>query len=105
MAGHNHAIIVDAIQTQGGHPGNVYQLQVGDLQYTCHSGSTHDLSLSGALDLGRALGMRLPPNEAIALVAVEVEDVLEFGETCTPAVRAAIPCAADAVLAELGINQ
>jgi hypothetical protein len=32
-----------------------------------------------------------------------VEDVLEFGETCTPAVTAAIPCAADAVLSELGI--
>lgn len=103
MAGYGHAIIVDAIQTQGGNPGDIYQLQIGELQYTRHSGSTHDLSLSGALALGRALGMSLPPDEAIDLIAIEVEDVLEFGEACTPAVTAAIPGAADAVLSKLGI--
>jgi len=103
MAGHSHAVIVDAIQTRGGRPGDVYQLQIKDLQRTLHSGSTHDLSLPGALALGRALGMSLPHDEDIVLIAIEVEDVLDFGEVCTPAVMAAIPCAADAVLAELGV--
>ncbi len=103
MAGYSHAVIVDAIQTRGGRPGQIYQLQIDDLQRTLHSGSTHDLSLPGALALGRALGMSLPHDEDIVLIAVEVEDVLDFGETCTPAVMAAIPCAADAVLAELGV--
>jgi Ni,Fe-hydrogenase maturation factor len=46
--------------------------------------------------------MNLPPDEAIVFIAVEVEDVLGFGETCTPAVTAAIPRAVEAVLAELG---
>ncbi len=103
MAGHSHAVIVDAIQTRGGRPGDVYQLQIDDLQGTMHSGSTHDLSLPDALALGRALGMSLPPKEAIVLIAVEVEEVLDFGETCTPAVMEAIPSAVDAVLAKLGV--
>ncbi len=103
MAGHSHAVIVDAIQTRDGRPGEIYQLQLDDLQRTLHSGSTHDLSLPGARALGRALGMSLPHDEDIVLIAVEVKDVLDFGETCTPAVMAAIPLAADAVLAELRV--
>ena len=71
-------------------------------EWSDRSGSAHDLSLLGALALGRVLGMNLPPDEAIVLIAVEVEDVLGFGETCTPAVPAAIPRAVEAVLAELG---
>jgi Ni,Fe-hydrogenase maturation factor len=71
-------------------------------EWSDRSGSTHDLSLLGALALGRVLGMNLPPDEAIVFIAVEVEDVLGFGETCTPAVTAAIPRAVEAVLAELG---
>ena len=101
MAGYDHAVLVDAIQTQDGRPGDIYRLHASDLQRSVHSGSSHDLSLSGALALGRALGMRLPSDEAIVLIAVEVEDILTFGETCTPAVISAIPCAVEAVLAEL----
>jgi len=102
MDGYDRAVVVDAIQTRDGRPGDVYRLHAGDLPWTLHSGSTHDLSLSGALALGRALGMTLPPDEAIVLIAVEVEDVLGFGETCTPTVTAAIPRAVEAVLGELG---
>ena len=46
-------------------PGNVYRLGPGDLQASLHSGSTHDLSLPGALDLGRRLGMKLPGDERL----------------------------------------
>lgn len=64
-----------------------------------HSGSTHDLSLSAAL--GREMGMALPGDEDIVIIAVEAGDVLTFGEACTPAVAAAIPRAVQAVVAEL----
>jgi len=91
LASHDRAILIDAIQTPGGKPGAIYRLRVSDLRSSRHSGSTHDLTLSGALTLGRALGMALPLDEAIEIVAVEVEDVLTFGEGCTPRVEAAIP--------------
>jgi len=99
LAGYERVILVDAIQTPEGRPGEIYLLHPNDLRASLHSGSTHDLSLPGALALGRQLGLRLPADEALTIVAVEVNDVLTFGESCTPAVAAAIPVAVEAVLA------
>ena len=98
LEGHRRAILVDAIQVAGAAPGHISRLRVGDLGTSRHSGSSHDLTLPGALTFGRLLGMELPEDEAISIVAVEVEDVLTFGEGCTPAVGAAIPKAADLVI-------
>ena len=102
IAGYERVIIVDAIQSPDGKPGDVHRLRPGDLRASLHSGSTHDLSLTGALALGRGLDVALPADEDIVIIAVEAGDVLIFGEECTPAVAAAIPRAAEAVLAELG---
>jgi hydrogenase maturation protease len=116
LAGHERIIIVDAIQTRGGQPGDIYRfkqtsgngrlrpLHPDDFCASLHSGSTHDLSLCGALALGRGMGMVLPADEDILIIAIEVEDVLNFGEQCTPAVAAAVPCAVEAVLDELGVG-
>jgi hydrogenase maturation protease len=101
IAGYERVIMVDAIQTRDGKPGNIYRLHPNGLKGSLHSGSTHDLSLSGALALGRSMGMTLPDDEFISIIAIEVEDVLTFGETCTPAVAAAIPRAVEAVLTNL----
>jgi hydrogenase maturation protease len=98
LAGYERVILVDAIQTPDGQPGETYRLHPNDLRTTLHSGSTHDLSLPGALTLGRQLGLALPTDEAVTIVAVEVEDVLTFGESCTPAVAAAIPGAIEMVM-------
>ncbi len=101
LAGFDRVIIVDAIQTPGGRPGEVHRLGVGDLWTSLHADSTHDLSLRGALTLGRELGLPLPADEAITILAIEVEDVLTFGEACTPHVQAAIPSIVQAVVDEL----
>lgn len=101
LSGYERVIIVDAIQTPGGKPGEIHRLHPGDLRASLHAGSTHDLSLTAALALGREMGMALPADEDIVIIAVEAEDVLTFGETCTSAVAAAIPRAVEAVLAEL----
>lgn len=102
IAGYERVIIVDAIQTPGGSLGEIHRLHPGDLRASLHAGSTHDLSLTAALALGREMGMALPADEDIVIIAVEAEDVLTFGEECTPAVAAAIPRAVEAVIAELG---
>jgi hydrogenase maturation protease len=101
IAGYDRVIMVDAIQTLDGKPGDIYRLAPGDLKASLHSGSTHDLSLPGALHLGRSMGMELPRDEAIVIIAVEVEDALTFSEECTSEVAASIPRAMEAVLAEL----
>jgi hydrogenase maturation protease len=105
LAGHEQAILVDAIQTRDGTPGEIHRLHPDDLRASLHSGSTHDLSLPGALALGRGMGMKLPDDEAIVIIAIEVEDGLTFGEALTPAVAAAIPRGVEAVLAEVGTGE
>jgi len=103
IAGYDRIIMVDAIKTTDGKPGDVYRLCPGDLP-TLHSGSTHDLSLTGALALGRGMGMQLPADKDFVIIAVEVEEVWTFGEECTPAVAEAIPRVVEAVLAELEVQ-
>ena len=100
IAGYNRIIMVDAIKTTDGKPGDIYRLHPDDLP-TLHSGSTHDLSLIGALALGRGMGMKLPDGEDFVIIAIEVEEVWTFGEECTLGVAEAIPQAVEAVLAEL----
>jgi hydrogenase maturation protease len=101
IAGYDRLILVDAIQTPDGAPGQIHRLSVDDLQSSLHAGSTHDLSFQGALAWGRRIGMALPPDDAITIIAVEAEDVLTFGEALTSAVAAAFPDVVEAVLAEL----
>jgi hydrogenase maturation protease len=99
MVGYDRAILVDAIQTQGGAPGMVYRLTLDDLP-TLHANAAHDASLPAALELGRRLGARLPDD--VAIIAIEAADVLDFGEELTPDVAAAVPRAVEMVLALIG---
>lgn len=101
ISGYARVVIVDAIQTPGGRPGTVRRLGASDPLGSLHAGSSHDLSLAGALALGRALKVPLPEDTAIAIVAVEVQDVLTFSEACTPQVQEAIPQAVEMVLEEV----
>lgn len=101
ITGYDRLILVDAIQTRDGVPGQVYRLAADDPRASLHAGSTHDLSFRGALAWGRRIGMALPPDDAITIIAIEADDVLTFGEALTPAVAAGAPAAVEAVLGEL----
>ena len=99
MVGYDRAIVIDAICTSSA-PGTIHHLSTGDMP-TQRSASSHDMTLPTALALGRQAGLRLPADEAIVLVGIEAEDITNFGETCTPAVAAAVPQAVADVLAVL----
>ena len=101
IEGYHRLILADAIRTPSGIPGEIHRLLVTDVRASMHAGSTHDLSFRGALAFGRRLGMALPDDKHIVIVAIEAEDVLTFGEVPTPAVAASIPQAVKAVLCEL----
>jgi hydrogenase maturation protease len=100
LVGYDRAIIVDAIQTQGGQPGQVYRLSLDDLPFTLHTASTHDTNLATALELGRRLGMAVP--REVVIFAIEVADVTTFSEQCTPEVEQSIPKVVDMVIEEVG---
>jgi hydrogenase maturation protease len=96
MVGFDRAIVIDAICT-GAPPGTIHRLTPASIA-TQRSASSHDVNLPTALALGRTAGLALPRDEDIALVGIEAEDVLTFGERCTPAVEAAIGPAVEEVL-------
>ena len=98
LAGADRAILVDALICGTYPPGTVLCLGPEDLP-TQRTASAHDASLATALRLGRAMGLAMPSD--VRIVAVVAEDVLEFGEECSPAVTAAVPRAVERVLAEL----
>src|SRR5579872_5674271 len=78
MAGHDRAIIIDAITGGGGNPGTVYALGPASLLQTRNTCSSHDASLSVAMELGELAGLRLPTD--VRIWAVEAVDVSTFSE-------------------------
>jgi hydrogenase maturation protease len=101
IAGYDRLILVDAIQTRDGAAGQVYRLAADDPRASLHAGSTHDLSFRGALAWGRRMGLALPADDAITIIAIEAADVLTFGEALTPAVAGALPNATATVLSAI----
>jgi hydrogenase maturation protease len=99
MIGFDRAIIIDAI-CSGAPPGTIHRLTPESIS-TQRSASAHDVNLPTALEFGRTAGASLPKNEDILLVGIEAEDILTFGERCTPAVEASIPRAVGAVMEAL----
>ena len=101
LVGYRQAVIIDAISTRRGPPGSLWVFPLEELprQAAAHLSAAHDTSLQTAIELGRRLGAELPGR--IIIVAVEAEISYDFSETLTPAVAAALPQAAQAVIQTL----
>lgn len=98
MVGYERVILIDALWMPPDQVGRVRVFAAGDLSETLNARSTHDADLPTALRIGRELGALLPEPAHIQIVAITANRVLDFCETPTPAVAAAIPQAASAVL-------
>lgn len=98
LIGFDQAIIIDAVQTSAGTPGQVYDLCLADLPDLSagHLTAVHDTSLQTALKLGQEMGAKLPSE--VRVVGIEAEKVYDFSEILSPAVEAAIPEATRLVL-------
>ena len=105
MIGYERIILIDAIWIPNTPVGAVMQFDAGDLPETLNAASAHDVDLPTALQVGLKLGASLPDLKNIQIVAVQVEDVLTFGERPTPPVVAAISQAAMCALRILGYNR
>jgi hypothetical protein len=66
-----------------------------------HMSHVHDANFATALELGRRLGLRLPPASAIHIFAMEVQDALTFSEHMTPQLADGYPVYAGAILQEI----
>ena len=103
LKGHERAIIIDAITTDGGKPGSVYTLKLSDLRQSRNTCSAHDAGFQEAMELGAMLGLNLPSH--ITLWAIEADDVETFGENLTRDVEGAVPTVVAGVMRQLALAQ
>jgi hydrogenase maturation protease len=98
LTGYEAAILVDAAEFPDRPIGEVRSCCFDELAEFAagHLDSAHDASLRTALTLGRRLGASLPGS--IHAVTVQARRTDEFSEELSPAVAAAIPVAAEAVV-------
>ena len=99
LADYDTAIIIDAIQTKEGSPGQIYRFEPDMFVNTCDSNTPHGVNFATAIKLGEQLGLPLP--QRITIFAVEVKDIVSFSEMCTPEVAAAIPACVSMVVQEI----
>lgn len=101
IAGHDRLVVFDSIRTRDGIPGTWYRFTAANMRPTINLTNIHDTNFATALELGRRLGMDLPPPEAIHIFAVEIADTQTFDERMTPALEQAYPEYAAAIFAEV----
>jgi hydrogenase maturation protease len=100
VEGRDQVVLLDSIRA-GGRPGDWYRFDAGALRETMNLAGVHDANLATALELGRRLGLRVPPDEAIHVFAVEVADNLTFSERMTDALEDRFPEYAAEICAEV----
>ena len=100
MTGYERAVIIDAIVTGSGRPGEIFRLSPSDLLSTRNTVSTHDMDLPTALEMGRMLGIPLPSE--VNIWGIEAQDIGTFGEELTRDVENAVPKVVEEVMGSIG---
>lgn len=99
LAGYDRAVIIDAVHTKDGKPGDFYELDPNCLKPSVRISSLHGIDLATACDMARKMGVDFP--DEIKIYVMEVEDEFTFGEECTPIVKGSMAKMADAIYCSL----
>jgi hydrogenase maturation protease len=99
VRGYDKVVIIDAIQTTKGEPGELYVLEEKDFEKSIHGSSPHGINIATALALGRKLVPNEMPKEVV-FIAVEAEDLVNVSEKLTPKVAKALPVIVERVRKE-----
>jgi hydrogenase maturation protease len=101
ITGYEKAIIVDAVQTSQNKPGTIYRFELDQFSTTKEE-CPHNIDFLTSCQLGKKLGLALPAE--IIVFGIEVENISDLNEECTPLVKAAIPDCVDMIMAELKVT-
>lgn len=96
--GYDRLVVIDSILT-GREPGTVMRLGLDDLGRTIHSNSPHGANLATVMELGKQQKMDVPGE--VVIYAIEVVDVLTFGEALTPELAARVDAIAEEIAGEI----
>jgi len=96
--GYDRLVVIDSILA-GCEPGTVLRFDLSDLGRTIHSNSPHGMNLATVMELGRVQGMDVP--DEVMIYAIEVVDVLTFGEELTPEIASKVDDIVEVIVAEV----
>ena len=82
-------IIIDAIKTINGKPGDIYFYTPEDFRETLHLSNLHDINFLTALELAKKLAIPVPSE--IRIIAIEIIQDLDFGNEFSPPIEAQYP--------------
>ncbi len=100
VRGFDKVVIIDAIQTKDGVPGDLHVLEEKDFEKSIHGSSPHGINIATALALGRRLVPKEMPKEVV-FFAIEAKDLVNVSEKLTPEVERSVPSVVNRVLKEL----
>jgi len=89
MVGYAQVIIIDAIKTRGGTPGDIYHLVPEDFKETLHLSNIHDVSFLQALKFAKKMNLAIP--RKIDIIAIEIVEDRVFGDEFTPQLQIRYP--------------
>lgn len=78
MQEYEEVLILDAIKTYGGKPGDIYAFTIDDFKETLHISSFHDISFLIALEFMKRSGLSTPGK--IHILAIEIVEDSYFSE-------------------------
>lgn len=90
IRGYDRVIIIDAIKTSDGKPGDMYLLEEKDFEKAIHGSSPHGINMATAFAMGRKIVPEQMPKE-ILYFAIEAEDIVNVSEELTEKVAKALP--------------
>ena len=96
VTGYERMILLDAIQTEGGVAGEIYEMGIEDFRTTLHASNPHNMDFITALKIGEKYYNRGVPTD-IKIFVMEVVSVLEFKEEFSEPVEKAFPSFIDRV--------
>jgi len=97
---YDRVVIIDAIQTKDGVPGDHYVLAEEDFERAVHGSSPHGINIATALAMGRKIVPEKMPKE-VFFVAIEAEDLVNVREQLTPKVSEKLPGIVDLIERDL----
>lgn len=100
IQGYDRLVIIDAIETKGGRPGQLHTLEEKDFEKAIHGSSPHGINIATALALGRKLIPERMPKQVL-FFAVEAKDLVNVSEKLTPEVQEAVPRIVERIEKEL----
>jgi len=100
LTDYRYVILVDAIASGRQPAGTVSRFPLAGLPDLSagHTTAAHDTSLRTALNVGRSMGVNLPTDENVIVVAIEAAQVYDFSEELSPPVAASVPRAVQVVM-------